>query len=379
MNNIIWRLEFSKSLAVFSVLLTGIVLLMPTIPAHAAVSPPSVSLTVNAGQRATNNETVTVPALPQKADIEIAIDTTGSMGDVIAQAKSQATDLVNKIHTDIPDTNFSVVDFKDASDGSQEYVVRQSNTNDASSVQSAINAMTAGGGGDTPEAQNLVMANATPDGPPLWRSGTRKFAVLITDAEPHGAGNSFSPGCTDTSSDPHGLSTGTVVANLKAAQRTLFVIAAHGILNCYTQITAASYPGSAAVNLGSSIADQLESLIKAASASVSNVHLEVVAPNPDASWISFDPANVGPVTVLPATLNFTVTISVPADASPGVHNFDIRVLADGGDIGHQTLTITVPTPVPPTGRTHTVTINGTSAANKTHHDTFTDNVTSIVR
>ena len=30
------------------------------------------------------------------------------------------------------------------------------------------------------------------------------------------------------------------------------------------------------------------------------------------------------------------------------------------------------------GRTHTVTINGTSAKNKTHHDTFTAKVTSIV-
>ncbi len=337
------KLRFSRSFAVFSVLvlLTGIVLLMARTAARASVSPPSAHLTVNAGGTATEKKTVTVPALPRKADIEIAIDTTGSMGGAISEAQSQATQLVNMIHTDIPDTNFSVVDFKDAVDGSQEYVVRQSNTNDASLVQNAINAMTAGGGGDYPEAQNLVLANATPDGPPLWRPDTRTFVVLITDAPPHGAGNTF-PACPDTGSDPHGLFTGTVVANLKAAQRTLFAIAAASdVLDCYTQIAAASYSGSAAVNLGTSIADQVESLIKAASASVNDVHLEVVAPNLDASWISFDPVKVGPVTT-PATLDFTVTISVPASASPGDHHFDIVALADGGDIGHQALTITVP-------------------------------------
>ena len=33
---------------------------------------------------------------------------------------------------------------------------------------------------------------------------------------------------------------------------------------------------------------------------------------------------------------------MPADAAEGDHVFDIVALADGGDIGHQTLTITVP-------------------------------------
>lgn len=339
------KLICSRAFAVFSVLvlLLGVQFLMTGTTVRADVSPPSAHLTVNAGGTATESKTVTVPALPPKADVEIAIDTTGSMGGAISQAQAQATQLVNTLHADIPDTNFSVVDFKDFVDGPQEYVVRQPNTNDASLVQNAINAMTAGGGGDYPEAQNLVLANATPDGPPLWRTNTRKFVVLITDAPPHGSGNSF-PACPDTGADPHGLDTGTVVANLKAAQRTLFAIAAApAVLDCYTQITAASYTGSAAVSLGTSIADQVESLIKAASSSVSDVHLEVVTPNPDASWISFNPVKAGPVST-PATLNFTVTISVPTGASPGDHNFDIVALADGADVGHQALTITVPVP-----------------------------------
>src|SRR4051812_24461904 len=53
--------------------------------ASADVTPATGTFTVNAGSSTTENKTVTVPALPAKADIEIAIDTTGSMGGAIDQ------------------------------------------------------------------------------------------------------------------------------------------------------------------------------------------------------------------------------------------------------------------------------------------------------
>lgn len=310
--------------------------------AQAELSPATNTITINAGGTGTEEKTVTVPRLPAKADIQIAIDTTGSMFGAINQAKSQATDLVNTIHAAVPDANFSVVDFKDSSDGALEYVIRAPITNNAAAVQAAINTMTASGGGDFPEAQNLVLSRATTDDPALWRADSRKFVVLITDAPPHGAASNGFPSCGDVSLDPHGLATNTVVAGLKAAQRTLFAVTANsGMAGCYSDIAAASLTGSAHQPLGGDLAGQILALIEAASATVSDVHLEVVGPNPDASWISFSPAAVGPVST-PATIPFTVNIAVPADATEGNHVFDIVALADGGDIGHQTLTITVP-------------------------------------
>jgi hypothetical protein len=46
--------------------------------------------------------------------------------------------------------------------------------------------------------------------------------------------------------------------------------------------------------------------------------------------------------ITPATLNFTVNIAVPIGMPAGSSVFDIVALADGGDIGHQTLTVSVP-------------------------------------
>lgn len=311
--------------------------------AHAELSPPSNTLTINAGGTGTESKTVTVPRLPAKADIHIAIDTTGSMGGAISQAKAQATDLVSTIHGAVPDANFSVVDFKDSTDGPAEYVIKAPITNDAAAVQAAINTMSASGGADYPEAQNLVLSRAATDDPALWRADSRKFVVLITDAPPHGAAVNGFPSCGDTSADPHGLATNTVVAGLATAERTLFAVTTpfSGMEDCYRDIAAASLTGSSHQTLGGDLASQILALIEAASATVSDVHLEVVGPNPDASWISFSPAAVGPVTT-PATLDFTVNIAVPADATEGDHIFDIVALADGGDIGHQSLTITVP-------------------------------------
>ncbi|WDF35275.1 VWA domain-containing protein (plasmid) [Arthrobacter agilis] len=315
-------------------------LLVPV--AHADISPATNTLTIEAGGTGTEEKTVTVPRLPAKADIQIAIDTTGSMFGAINQAKAQATDLVNTISAAVPDANFSVVDFRDSTDGPLEYVIKAPITNDAAVVQAAINTMSPGGGGDYPEAQNLVLSRAATDDPALWRADSRKFVVLITDAPPHGAATNGFPSCGDTSPDPRGLATNTVVADLAAAQRTLFAVtASSSMAGCYSDIAAASLPGSVSQPLGGDLASQILTLIEAASATVSDVHLEVVGPNPDASWISFSPAAAGPVET-PATLPFTVNIAVPADATEGDHVFDIVALADGGDIGHQSLTITVP-------------------------------------
>lgn len=336
------RFTRTRTRAAATAVVLGAAILAAPGMATADISPTTATIEVKAGETGTEAKTVTVPRLPAKADILIAIDTTGSMGGAIAQAKSQATALVTSIQADIPSANFAVVDFRDASDGpAAEYNLRQSNTNSAPAVQAAINAMTAGGGGDFPEAQNFVLSNAATDDPLLWRADSRRFVVMITDAPPHGAATNGFPACGDTSADPHGLKTNDVVVALAAKQTTLFGVTVGGIASCYAAIAAASFPGSAQAPLGADLSTQIKSLITAASATVNDVHLEVVLPNANASWISFAPASAGPVTT-PATLNFTVNIAVPAGTPAGSYAFDIVALADGGDIGHQALTITVP-------------------------------------
>ncbi len=116
-----------------------------------------------------------------------------------------------------------------------------------------------------------------------------------------------------------------------------------GIKSCYDQLVADGFSGSASVLLGSSISDQIVALIDTASSTVSKVHLAVASAGPApaaASWVSFNPASVGPVPT-PSTHTFTLTATVPVGTPAGTYTFDIVALADGADIGHQTLTLVV--------------------------------------
>jgi Mg-chelatase subunit ChlD len=113
------------------------------------------------------------------ADLAIVFDTTGSMSGAIDNAKSQATELAQQWTTLFQNGRVGLVDFKDQGD---PYVARVDLglTNDANAFQTAVNALSASGGGDTPEAQLSGIMTAL-DGL-SWTNGATKAAVVITDA-----------------------------------------------------------------------------------------------------------------------------------------------------------------------------------------------------
>jgi len=325
-------------------------MLVLTSLAGASLSPTTAFFELLPGTGATETgKQVTLAAQPAAADVEIAIDTTGSMSASIAQAKADALAIVSGVQGVVPNTQFAVVQFKDNFD-TPEYRVEQAMTATAANVQAAINGLSAGGGGDSPEAYNLVFHNSyTPStgGDIGWRSGTRKFVIVLGDAAPHGAGSAGVPGCTDTSADPHGLNTATELAGMKTAQRTLFMIlqtsTAQTTLACYQGLAAGAYTGGQGVNNGTDLAAQIVALIQAAGGTVGDVHLEVASASPspaDASWITL-PAALGPVAA-PGTYTFgSIGINVPLGTPSGTYTFDLVALADGSDAGHQTITVQV--------------------------------------
>jgi von Willebrand factor type A domain-containing protein len=196
-------------------------------------------------------------------DIEIAIDTTSSMGASIRQAQDDSKRLVNDVKARYPGALFAVVQFKDSGD-TPEYQLLQPMTGDATKVDNAIDTLTPNGGGDYPESYNVVFQRST-DPATGWRAGSRKLVVVIGDAEPHGAGTDGYAGCTDRSTDPHGLSTKTVLAGMRAAQRTLIMVrqatTASTSLQCYQSLAAAGYAGGAARNGGEDVVSVIEALI----------------------------------------------------------------------------------------------------------------------
>jgi Mg-chelatase subunit ChlD len=188
-----------------------------------------------------------------KVDIVIAVDTTGSMGPSIGQARRDAHQIVDDTRDKLPNAQFAIIDFKDSFD-TPEYLVRRPMTASADEVAAAIDQLEADGGGDSPEAYNLLFAKAVDDPEIAFRDGARRIMFVIGDAEPHGAGNSELPGCSDDSEDPHGLATHSALSTLRKARITMNMIlqrsSAQTTLRCYRSLARLSYGGGQAIASG---------------------------------------------------------------------------------------------------------------------------------
>jgi Cutinase/von Willebrand factor type A domain/PKD domain len=113
------------------------------------------------------------------ADLGIVFDTTGSMWPYIDDAKANAADLAQTWTNTLPNARVGLVDYKDQGDAyvSQLDLDLTDSTGD---FQTAVDGLSADGGGDTPEAalSGLMTALNGLD----WRPGATKVLVVITDA-----------------------------------------------------------------------------------------------------------------------------------------------------------------------------------------------------
>ena len=143
----------------------------------------------------------------KQADVAFVMDTTGSMSSSINALKSAlAGSLLAQLQAAIPNVGMAIVDHKDFGQGDSWGVnVRQTITTTLSLAQSAVNAMTATGGGDEPEAQvgamYFALTGAANNGTPAiaahtpstpgsfggvdFRQGSVPVVVEISDASWH--------------------------------------------------------------------------------------------------------------------------------------------------------------------------------------------------
>jgi hypothetical protein len=157
----------------------------------------------------------------KQADVAFVMDTTGSMtGSINALKSALAGSLLAQLQAAIPNVGIAIVDHKDFGSGDPWGVnVRQTVTTNLTLAQNAVNAMSASGGGDEPEAQvgamyfaltgqanngSPALAAHTPSTPGAFggvdfRGGSVPVVVEISDASWH---------------DPSGNAS---IANLKAA------------------------------------------------------------------------------------------------------------------------------------------------------------------
>jgi von Willebrand factor type A domain len=241
-----------------------------------------ISLAPDSSPGAASASTQVYP--PGRIDIELAFDTTGSMGPSIEQAKRNGATIVTRVRDAFPDTHFAVVSFRDYGNPSGVYEVLQPMTGDSGAVQAALaklrTARNSSPLNSSGEEYNLAFQKSYADAAIGWRSAARKVVVVVGDGQPHGAGTTGIAGCSDASSDYYGLNTADVLAGMRAAQRTLLMIrqVSPGTtvsLGCYQAMADRAFVGGAARNGGDSdLAGPIVALIQNAVAPVT-VHRDL--------------------------------------------------------------------------------------------------------
>jgi hypothetical protein len=128
-------------------------------------------------------------ALTFQTDFALVIDTTGSMGSSIGSVKAQAASLIDAVFAGgNNDGRIGVVAFKDSTNGEPSQVILPFTEQDdfdarKSAAISAINSLTVGGGGDTPETALDGLRLALNGSMGQWRAGAGILRIaLFTDA-----------------------------------------------------------------------------------------------------------------------------------------------------------------------------------------------------
>jgi hypothetical protein len=246
-------------------------------------------------------------------DIFFLTDSTGSMGGTITAVKTGFSSVVTALSGVASDVAFGVGDYKDVGDV-YVYQEKQDITTSTALTQTALNSLSASGGGDAPEA-NLQGLQSVATGA-AWRTGSDRFVVWAGDIYGH---------------DPSGAVTeATATAALVAAGAT--VIAADvGSLDATGQATRITNATGGDLLSGVSAATIVAAITNALTSAIgtySSVTLQVVG-LPAGVGVSFTPVAgyTGSFTrAADALFGFDVTFT---GLAAGVYDFTINALVDG--------------------------------------------------
>lgn len=151
------------------------------------ISPTSFSASLGVGESVTIRKTVVVEAAGPTAatiDAHFLIDTSGSMGSVIANAKTAASGILSALSA-FGDLASSVGVYSERALVTD--AIRSGLTTTDATTIAAINAVTLGdpdGGGDYPESGDTAVYLATEN--LTWRSGSNRFMFVLSDASMKG-------------------------------------------------------------------------------------------------------------------------------------------------------------------------------------------------
>ncbi|MCW2877517.1 MAG: hypothetical protein JWQ95_1617 [Sphaerisporangium sp.] len=159
-----------------------------TASAAPGVTPADVTLNLAPGGSTTIAKTVSTPAIPPKPDITFLIDTTGSMGGVISNVRTNANTILSNIASAQPDAQFAVAEYRDVSADATSFRVAQNLTANQTDVTNGLNSLVATGGGDIPE-DGINGLFQVASGAVNFRPNSSRIVLLIGDAVSHDPSN----------------------------------------------------------------------------------------------------------------------------------------------------------------------------------------------
>lgn len=143
-------------------------------------------------------------------DLAFVIDTTGSMGPFIQAAREHMVGLLKRLTGDAAspvDLHVGIVEYRDHPPQDTSFVTREYGfTGELAAVQKAIAKLSPAGGGDAPEAALDGLRSCALK--LKWRPHSRRVAVLIGDAPPHGWRGQAPHGTCACGAQPGGVERG---------------------------------------------------------------------------------------------------------------------------------------------------------------------------
>lgn len=318
----------------------GALIASPALALGAGVSPSTVTQNVNPGNTIHVAKTVSTPTIPPKPDIVLVVDSTGSMDGAIGNVKTEMGNIVSTVQAAQPDAQFAVADYKDFPPNSSDpygFRVDTDLTASSATAQAAVNSISAGGGGDTPESQlNALWQIGSGGNAITFRPGSSRIVVWFGDEYGHDPSNGHT--LADAIASLQGVNARVLALSVGADQ-----LDATGQATAITNATGGSLmTGIPTGGVSSAILSGLSNLPATVTASTTC----------DAGLsITFTPAL--PQTVASgADLTLDEAITVAADAPQGstlncTTQFKING-ADAGDAFKQTVAIKVNDVTPPT-------------------------------
>jgi len=114
-------------------------------------------------------------------EIVFSFDTTGSMSACLAEVRKKVSETVTRLMKDIPNIRIGIIAHGDYCDGKNILSILDL-SKDVNEICKFVNTVSPTGGGDAPEAYELVLRDAQKLS---WTKGHSKALVMIGDEVPH--------------------------------------------------------------------------------------------------------------------------------------------------------------------------------------------------